>query len=294
MMKEFELKVNSQSIHGVKWGNPENPPIICLHGLTNNALGFIEMAEKLEDQFHLIAFDLPGHGKTDPFMDEESYQFAPISRWLNTIIANVCNKPFYLVGHSWGAAIALHYITLYKENVKGLVMLDGGYICPSDEPSTNLEEQLERMSDWIEGSNFNSIAEYEALKKKEIGRWSPSLQQMTHADMTGTANGIQMRTTEETARSIMKALYNEPSSKLFNDITVPVYLLRATLPEEAEAVREDAVDSMREAIKGECRVSAVEDAGHVLHWQKPEEVTEQLRGWLSAQVDLSSVENNPR
>ncbi|WP_377891174.1 alpha/beta fold hydrolase [Alkalihalobacillus sp. R86527] len=293
-MKEFEITVDGQSIHGMKWGNPENPPVICLHGLTNNALGFIEVAEELQDQFHLIAFDLPGHGKTDAFMDEHSYLFTPFSKWLNNIISKVCTGPFYMLGHSWGAAIAVHYSRLYKEDVKGVVMLDGGYICPSDEPSMNLEEHLQNTSNWIKDSHFKSIKEYEEKKKKEVGRWSKALEQMIRADMTMDGDGVRMRTREETARAIMKAVYNEPSSKIFKDITVPVYLLRGTLPEEAEPVRVDAVDSMREVIKSECRISAIEEAGHILHWQKPTEVTSEIRGWLAAQEDLTSIENTPR
>ncbi|MCA0989022.1 alpha/beta fold hydrolase [Guptibacillus algicola] len=293
-MKEFEITLDGQSIHGVKWGNPENPPVVCMHGLTNNALGFIEVAEELQDQFHLIAFDLPGHGKTDAFMDENSYLFKPFSEWLNAIITKVCSSPVYMLGHSWGAAIAVHYASLYKEDVKGIVMLDGGYICPSDEPSTNLDEHLQNISNWINDSNFKSITKYEEKKKEEVGRWSEALQKMVRADMTADGGGVRMRTREETARAIMKALYNEPSSKLFKDITVPVYLLRGTLPEEAEPVRVDAVDSMRSAIKSECRISAIEDAGHVLHWQKPTEVISDIRGWLAAQEDLTSIENTPR
>lgn len=168
-MKEFEIKVEGQSIHGYKWGNPENPPIICLHGLTNNALGFIELAEELKDQFHLISFDLPGHGKTDAFMEDDAYLSTPFTEWLKAVIEKVSNRPFYLLGHSWGAAIAIHYARLYQEDVKGLVMLDGGYLSPSDEPSADLDEHLQRMSDWINGSHFRSIEEYEDNKKAEVG-----------------------------------------------------------------------------------------------------------------------------
>ncbi|MCA0993200.1 alpha/beta fold hydrolase [Pseudalkalibacillus hwajinpoensis] len=48
-------------------GESANPTIFLLHGLTNNALGFNEIANRLQDHFHLFAIDLPGHGETQPF-----------------------------------------------------------------------------------------------------------------------------------------------------------------------------------------------------------------------------------
>ena len=44
-------------------GDKSNPQIICFHGLGSTKLSFIEMAEFLKDKYHVVSFDLPGHGK---------------------------------------------------------------------------------------------------------------------------------------------------------------------------------------------------------------------------------------
>ncbi|WP_347552029.1 alpha/beta fold hydrolase [Pseudalkalibacillus hwajinpoensis] len=285
-MREFNFELDGQWIHGVKWGAPDRQLIICLHGLTNNALGFIEMAEELEKNYHIIAFDLPGHGQTAPFAKEEDYGFTILSAWLDKVVSSISNRPFLLIGHSWGAALALHYTNHYHHKVKGIVMIDGGYVQPSD-GSTTLQTHLERVTNWVTENQFNRIEEYEEKKKGEIGRWSEGIKCMVHADMIQDGNRVKMRSDEGTVRAIMKALYTEPFRDILSEIHAPVYLLRATLPEEEERIRLNATDLLRMNLKGDCRIQAVPQAGHVLHWQNPEDVILSVNGWLNGQKTTS-------
>ncbi|MBN8209119.1 alpha/beta hydrolase [Bacillus sp. NTK071] len=293
-MKEFDIKVFGKNVHGVKWGDAANPHVLCLHGLTNNALGFNEMAEFLKKDFHLMSIDLPGHGKTTGFNDEQSYFYDSMSDWVHNFVSCVSNSPVYILGHSWGAAIALHYSKRYPHMVNGIVMLDGGYVELSDDPSTTLEDLLEEMSEWVNGNQFSSIKEYEDKKRVEIGRWSSAIEQMVHADMTIENNQVRMKASEETVRAIMKAMYMNPFREVLSEVDAPVYLLRATQPPEAEAIRSEGADLLRAELKGDCRISAIPETGHVLHWQKPVEVNQEVKNWLIAQTTYQVDVHNPR
>ncbi len=294
LMEEFNIIVYGEKVHGVKWGDITNPNVLCLHGLTNNALGFNEMAENLKEDFHVISIDLPGHGNSTGFKDEQSYFFDSMCEWLHTIISSVSNSPMYIIGHSWGAAIALHYCSRYPQMVNGIVMLDGGYVQPSDDPSTKLEELLEGMSEWVNENQFSSIKQYEDKKREEIGRWSTEIEQMVHADMSIESNHVSMKASEDTVRAIMKALYLQPFREVLRDVDAPVYLLRATLPPEVEAIRNEGADLLRAQLKGDCRISPIPETGHVLHWQKPVEVNQEVKSWLIAQNTHQLNVHNPR
>ena len=292
-MKEIQIEIDGERIHGVEWGEASNPPVVCLHGLTNNALGFNEMANTLEKEFHVISLDLPGHGKNLSFAEDQSYSFAAMSKWLHKMITSITSSPVYLIGHSWGAAIALHYSKRYQGMVNGIVMLDGGYLQPSDDASTTLEESLLRVSEWVNENQFRAIEEYEDKKREEIGRWSPEIKEMIHADMDIKSSLVRMRASESTVRAIMKALYSEPFRDVLKDVIAPVYLLRATLPKDSEAIRQEAVNLLQKELTGDCRVSAIPETGHVLHWQKPEEVIARVEQWLTAQAK-QKMYGNPR
>nr|WP_180235071.1 alpha/beta hydrolase [Bacillus cereus] len=49
--------VNHQNkkVHMTEWGNKKNPVIFCLHGLGGSSLTFIEMADKLKDEYRFVA-----------------------------------------------------------------------------------------------------------------------------------------------------------------------------------------------------------------------------------------------
>jgi len=51
------------------WGNRETSRIhiLALHGWLHNASAFDPICELLDDQYYIIAIDLPGHGFSTPY-----------------------------------------------------------------------------------------------------------------------------------------------------------------------------------------------------------------------------------
>lgn len=61
--------------------------------------------------------------------------------------------------------------------------------------------------------------------------------------------------------------------------------MKATLPKDAENYRQEAVQALHERLERDCQVSAIHETGHVLHWQKPEEVIALVEQWLTVQTN---------
>lgn len=279
-MKKMKLKIKDLDVCVYEWGSQRNPTVLLLHGLTNNALGFNEIADRLKDHFHLFSIDLPGHGETQPFNEEKKYSFQFLTEWLEQVRFELSDQPVYLIGHSWGAALALHFSSRFSEMVKGVVMIDGGYVHLADDPTESLEELLEQMSQWIAESRYGKIQEYMEKKQEEIGRWSKRLEQMVERDMEEVAGGVAMKASESTVRAVVKSLYLEPCSDIFHKVHVTTFLIRASLPVEGEAIRRQAATRMQEELGAQCKISAIPETGHVLHWQRPEETIKKVEQWL--------------
>lgn len=60
---------------------------------------------------------------------------------------------------------------------------------------------------------------------------------MVHADMDIQSSLVKVRANEAIVRAIMSALYSEPCRDELSVVIAPVYLLRATLPKDAENYR---------------------------------------------------------
>ncbi|HFD2264795.1 TPA: alpha/beta hydrolase, partial [Legionella pneumophila] len=54
-MKTKILSIPGLSIACKAWGNPDNPPILALHGWLDNANSFDDIAEHLQNDYYFIA-----------------------------------------------------------------------------------------------------------------------------------------------------------------------------------------------------------------------------------------------
>lgn len=103
-------------------GGPE--VIVALHGWLDNAASFCHLAPFLEQNYRLIALDLPGHGLSDHFTSSDAYLLTHQLRWLHAVLEVISNRPVILLGHSMGAAIAQLYSACFPERVSKLISLD--------------------------------------------------------------------------------------------------------------------------------------------------------------------------
>jgi pimeloyl-ACP methyl ester carboxylesterase len=104
---------------------PETAPtVVLVHGLGDKAArdwdGLIAV---LARDHRVVAFDLPGFGRSskgNEFYSPENY--ATFLRYL--VVEHIHTRPFSLVGHSMGGAIALRYAARYPQDVTALVLVD--------------------------------------------------------------------------------------------------------------------------------------------------------------------------
>ncbi|MDD3324028.1 MAG: alpha/beta hydrolase [Sulfurospirillaceae bacterium] len=108
-------------------GNPEKPAIVFVHGLGDEASTIWEQSiSLLKENYFVVTFDLPGFGKSSKANELYSPQnYAKVVRFLTQTYVK---KPFHLVGHSMGGAIALKYAHMYQEDVESLVLVSAAGI----------------------------------------------------------------------------------------------------------------------------------------------------------------------
>ncbi|MGR9050661.1 alpha/beta fold hydrolase [Halobacillus faecis] len=255
-----------------EWGDREKETVIFVHGLGSTGLSFGELASKLS-AYHIVSFHLPGHGGTAPKATEEDY--FP-TRMIDEIDARTEQDSFYLAGHSWGAHLAFYYAAAYPEKVKGVILLDGGYL-PLDEE--DLDDELRMVESFYENIRFENERAFLAAEKEELGRWSVDLQKASLAQVQEVDGEIRLAASIFTARSVIKGMAAEPVEKVRPKMDVPVLLLRGTTPEDMEEMRKSATAALSENIK--CfDVIRVPGAGHDLYRDAPQLVANEIETWI--------------
>ncbi len=99
------------------------PNVVMIHGVTGNqAIWHLEIIPALMQEHRLTAYDLRGHGYSD--MPPAGYTTADHALDLNHLLDRLSIEQTDIVGHSFGADIALHYTILYPERIRRLVLVE--------------------------------------------------------------------------------------------------------------------------------------------------------------------------
>ncbi|HEX4929267.1 MAG TPA: alpha/beta fold hydrolase, partial [Gaiellaceae bacterium] len=107
-----------------EWGDPDAQALVCLHGVTNHGRHFAKLAERLGDRFHVIAFDLRGHGSStwEPPWHLEQH--------VADVLEAAPEAASVWLGHSFGGRIAYEVAAAAPERVDRLVLLDPAILLP--------------------------------------------------------------------------------------------------------------------------------------------------------------------
>lgn len=115
------VTVNQLRVHYVVTGT--GPTVVMIHGnagaLEDFALGTIGL---LCSDYRIVAVDRTGHGKSQRLSGRTPTLDYQADLLHQTLAQLGITKPL-LVGHSWGAALALAYTLKYRADVSGMVLL---------------------------------------------------------------------------------------------------------------------------------------------------------------------------
>jgi pimeloyl-ACP methyl ester carboxylesterase len=99
-------------------------PVVMLHGLLvgNMTTWYWTAAPVLAERHRVILYDLRGHGRSG--RPSSGYDVPRMSRDLGAVIDRLTEGPVTLVGHSYGAVIALMFALHHPERVNKLAMVE--------------------------------------------------------------------------------------------------------------------------------------------------------------------------
>lgn len=105
------------------FGSKSLPPLVLLHGFLGSGDDWSPLIPELENHFHLIVIDLPGHGDSPVFPEMEIARFPEV---LEQTISTLGLKQFALLGYSLGGRLAMSYARQFPHRLSGL-LLEGSH-----------------------------------------------------------------------------------------------------------------------------------------------------------------------
>jgi pimeloyl-ACP methyl ester carboxylesterase len=110
-------------------GDPDNPPILFVHGLAQSYLSFErQFRSELAGRYFLVGFDLRGHGNSGKPWDRTAYADAAI--WgedVERVVGALQLRRPVIVGWSYGTLVAVDYLRRAGADAVAGVVLVGAY-----------------------------------------------------------------------------------------------------------------------------------------------------------------------
>ena len=101
------------TISAQEWGNPNGPGIVFIHGFSQSNLSWMRQTNsELAKEFHIVTYDLRGHGNSDKPLEAARYRDG--KAWadeLQAVIDAAGLKRPVLVGWSYAGRVISDYVT---------------------------------------------------------------------------------------------------------------------------------------------------------------------------------------
>ena len=162
------ITVSAQTIYSKAFGDPNNKPIIYLHGGPGyNAVGFeITTAQKLADSgFYVIVYDRRGEGRSPD--QNAKFTFRETYDDLDAIYKKFNLKSATLLGHSFGGVIGTLYAEQYPEKIKSLLLV-AAPISMQETFLTIIKTSKSRYEKNKDSTNLKYIGMLEKMNKNSL------------------------------------------------------------------------------------------------------------------------------
>ena len=117
------LNVSGVKLHYLDWGNISAPPMILLHGFCSYARYWDFFARNMRSDYHVLAFDMRGHGESDW---AATYSLRDGYADLAGLVGALKLKNIILIGLSLGGLMSMLYAAENSESLSRLIIVDIG------------------------------------------------------------------------------------------------------------------------------------------------------------------------
>ena len=274
------------------------PPLVLLHGWMDVAASYQFMVDALSDAFAsgrtIIAPDWRGFGLTSSGIGGTADNY-----WLPDYLADldflldhyVKDKKVDLVGHSMGGNVAMIYSGVRPDRIGRLVNLEGFGLGP-----TVAAQAPGRYAKWMDQLKSLHKGELDLKAYDQLSGVAKRLMKTNPRLTEDKANWLASHWAQQNAAGQWRIL-GEPGHKVINaniykvEETLEIYK-RITAPVLAVEASEDSLDKWHQGrytlaeyherlkLIPNAQVARIEDAGHMLHHDQPEQLAKMIETFL--------------
>ena len=273
------VDIRDLKVRYLDWGG-EGTPIMALHGLASSGHWYDLVAAHLGQHHRIIAPDQRGHGQTT--QASGGYNGESLAADIVGLMDHLEIPQAAVLGHSWGANVALNVAARAPDRVYALGLIDGG-----TSRGSGARESWEVVRARARPRNIsgNREAFLDRLRTQLSFCWSEQVERIVQTMVYEDAEGaMQDILRPENHIQVMRAMWEEPASQAYPNILCPTLIIPAgPAPQQAGSdralVKQERVAAAEQAIKNS-RVRWIPETVHDIGYHKPEELAQVIREFL--------------
>ena len=266
--KDRHFNSEGINIHYLEWGDYRNPPMILLHHISSQAHVWDNFARNMSRDYFVLAMDMRGHGDSD-WAGDGNYTTEHYASDVEVLADQLGLQNIVMLGGSTGGRVALVYAAQHPNMVTHLIMEDVGAVRPASisQGFANRiaagDPELDTVEEWAKHyQGQNQSTAYEVFLHN------------AHHSVHRLPNGkLGLKRDPAIQRDFVPLELWHYVEK----ITAKFLLMIGT---ESTIVGRDQQERFCEILP-DIQVAAIEDAGHIIVQDKPEEFETAVRKFLA-------------
>jgi pimeloyl-ACP methyl ester carboxylesterase len=223
---ELDLTLPSGRVHAQRFGAPDAPLAIGIHGLSANMHAFDRIGPHLADRDQqVVAIDLRGRGLSDT-SPAGTYGIESHARDVLDVARALGHEQFAVLGWSLGALIGMQLAEMDAGRLRRLVLIDHAGHADADAVAT-IRAGLDRLDARVPSRE----AYVDTIRAAGLATpWDALWERLYRYELAPAGDGFIARTSKAAALEDLDAAAAMDVHALWSAIDVPTLLVRAVVP----------------------------------------------------------------
>ncbi len=257
-------------------------PLVLLHGITDNALTWAPVLDRIDSRCRVVAPDFRGHGesdKPDAWYDAEAY-----ADDVRHLIDQVFGEPALVLGHSLGGVVAVQAGVTARERVRALFLEDPPlyFVNNLNDTYRSLFEAMVTMARTLQDGSRSRDDWFEVMANAPdpySGR--PGIETMGEEKIRLRLDSIGMMRPKALEDGLAGSLHWDTDAVL-RGLACPVTLMTGDPTLGAVMTPEEAARVV--GVVPQTRAIQASGVGHLIHDQQPDAWVEAVNEWIGGVV----------
>lgn len=271
--KDKTVTVNGLKLHYLDWGAEGSPAMVLLHGLRGHSHSWDDVSAAMCGDYRVLALDQRGRGDSDWAKDGDYSTDAYVSDLLGFCDALKLEK-FVLVGHSMGGRNSMSFAGRHADRLQKLIIVDIG---PTVDPAGGQRITQELIAVPEEFDSFEDVVQYMGRQNRFAS--DAVLRRRLQYATKDLPNGkigwrYDLATIREQRR---RGAAPEDLWPHLPNITCPTLVVRG---KQSDLLSAEVAQRMLDTLPNGT-LAEVDQAGHMVFEDNPDDCIAAVKGWLS-------------